>query len=895
MEKTYAPQQVEDDIYKSWLESGYFTPENLPNLGERKETYTIVLPPPNVTGTLHMGHAVMLAVEDALVRYARMRGKRALWLPGTDHAAIATQSKVEKIIWEEEQKTRHDLGREEFLNRVDAFAQQSHDTIVEQMKKMGASVDWTREAFTLDDDRNLAVCTAFKRMFDDGLIYQGYRVINWDPKGQTTVSDDEVVYKPGTAMFYTFKYSKDFPISISTTRPETKVGDMAVAVHPSDDRYLQYVGETFEVEFAGAKLLIKVVGDEAVDPAFGTGALGVTPAHSVIDAGIAKNHGLEMKQVIGEDGKMMDAAGSLVAGLTTLEARAKIVEWLNAEGLMEEEKEIEQNLSTAERSGGVIEPLPKMQWFIDVNKEFNFKQSQRNPIEGLEDGEKITLKKAMQHVVKSDQIKIYPDRFKKTYFHWIDNLRDWNISRQIWYGHQVPVWYRTATASKATQSSEEIALSTSSSRNVETYCGVDAPEGDDWKQDSDTLDTWFSSGLWTFSTLGWPNEQAEDFALYHPTQVLETGYDILFFWIARMILMSTYLIGEVPFRDVYLHGLVRDDQGRKMSKSLGNIMNPLDMIEKYGADATRMSLLVGGTPGNDMKLSEDKVEGLRNFTNKLWNISRFVLMTVEDVEVVESVELKTMADRWIMGRLAEVTDAVVQDFENYQLSMAGERLVQFARSEFADWYLELAKSQEGEQTQKVLLYVLQSILKLLHPFMPFVTEQIWKEFGAGMIMVADWPMPQYLLAQDDRAQMEQLQAMITAIRELRARLEIPYTQELSVAFDAVLSDELRAAIERLTKCSIDKKTDAHTTPLVVPSATLYVSLDASLLVAAKEKLSQKREKATGYVKSLEARLANAEYVKNAPEAVVASTQADLASAKESLQAIEKELEQLNAQ
>lgn len=880
MEKAYAPQQVEDDIYKSWLESGYFTPENLPNLSERKESYTIVLPPPNVTGTLHMGHAVMLAVEDALVRFARMRGKRALWLPGTDHAAIATQSKVEKIIWEEEKKTRHDLGREEFLGRVDAFAQQSHDTIVNQMKKMGASVDWTREAFTLDDDRNLAVCTAFKRMFDDGLIYQGYRVINWDPKGQTTVSDDEVVYKPGKAAFYTFKYGKDFPISIATTRPETKVGDTAVAVHP-EGKHKDYIGQTFQVEFAGAQLSLTVVGDTAVDPEFGTGALGVTPAHSVIDSEIAKNHDLEMKQVIGEDGRMMDTAGSLVAGLTTLEARAKVVEWLKSQDLLESEEEIEQNLSTAERSGGVIEPLPKMQWFIDVNKEFNFKQSQRNPIEGLEDGEAITLKRAMQHVVKSDQIKIYPDRFKKTYFHWIDNLRDWNISRQIWYGHQVPVWYRNSAEDGARSSEKEL------------YCGVEAPEGEGWKQDSDTLDTWFSSGLWTFSTLGWPDEQAEDFQIYHPTQVLETGYDILFFWIARMILMSTYLIGEVPFRDVYLHGLVRDDQGRKMSKSLGNIMNPLDMIEKYGADATRMSLLVGGTPGNDMKLSEEKVEGLRNFTNKLWNISRFVLMTVEHVEVVEHVELKTVADRWIVGRLAEVTDAVVKDFEHYQLSMAGERLVQFARSEFADWYLEMAKSQEGEQTQKVLLYVLQSILKLLHPFMPFVTEQIWKEFDAGMIMVADWPMPQYLLAQDDRDQMEQLQEMITAIRELRSRLEIPYTQPLSIASDVTLTDESTAAIERLTKCMIDTKTDEHTTPLVIGSATLYVALDASLLIAAKDKLEQKRSKAEGYVKSLEARLANTDYVQNAPEAVVASTKAELASAQEALTVIEKELEQLN--
>jgi valyl-tRNA synthetase len=870
MEKVYEPKKVEDGIYAAWLESGYFTPENLPNLEKRTESFSIVLPPPNVTGTLHMGHAVMLAVEDAMVRFARMRGKRALWLPGTDHAAIATQSKVEKILWETEEKTRHDVGREDFLQRVDAFAQDSHDTIVNQMKKLGASVDWSREAFTLDDKRNFAVRTAFKRMFDDGLIYRGYRVINWDPLGQTTVSDDEVVHKPGKAMFYTFKYSKDFPIAIATTRPETKVGDTAVAVHP-DGAHKEYIGQTFDVEFAGTKLSIKIVGDEAVDPDFGTGALGVTPAHSVIDAGIARSHDLEMRQVIGEDGRMMESAGSLVAGLTTLEARTKIVEWLKSEDLLTGEEEVEQNLSTAERSGGIIEPLPKMQWFIDVNKEFNLKQSVRNPIEGVEDGASITLKSMMQHVVKSGQITIHPNRFDKTYFHWIDNLRDWNISRQIWYGHQVPVWYK----------GEELA------------CGVDAPEGEGWQQDPDTLDTWFSSGLWTFSTLGWPDENAEDLKIYHPTQVLETGYDILFFWIARMVLMSTYLMGEVPFRDVYLHGLVRDDQGRKMSKSLGNIMNPLDMIEKYGADATRMSLLIGGTPGNDMKLSEEKVEGLRNFTNKLWNISRFVLMNVEKVEVVENVEMKTVADRWIMGRLAQVATAVAKDMEDYGLSMATERLVQFTRNDFADWYIEIAKTQQGESTQRVLLYVLQSILKMLHPFMPFVTEEIWKEFSADLLIVADWPVPDYILAQEDDVSMQSLQEAVTALRELRARLQIPYTERLSVALEAGALTSERAVVEAMVKCDFVEKTSAHTTPVVAGAMTLHVELDQSFTDAARTKLEQQRAKAEGHVKSLEARLQNVDYVKSAPEAVVQATRDSLAEAERALDVVKKEIEQLN--
>ncbi|MFH1767143.1 MAG: valine--tRNA ligase, partial [Patescibacteria group bacterium] len=619
--KAYEAKDVEDKIYKSWEKSGYFNPDNLPNLADRQEVFSIALPPPNVTGTLHMGHAAMLAIEDAMTRFARMSGKRALWLPGTDHAAIATQTKVEKLLIKEGIKDpRHELGRDKFLERVEKFAQESHDTIVNQMKKIGTSVDWSREAYTLDEPRNRAVNAAFKKMYDDGLIYQGFKVVNWCPRCKSTLADDEVEYKEGTAKLYTFKYDQNFPISISTTRPETKLGDTAVAVNPKDKRYKKFVGQEFSVEFAGGPLKIKIIADEGVDPDYGTGALGVTPAHSKIDEEIAKNNGLPYIDVIDEQGKMNDQSG--MSGLTTLEAREKVVAWLRENNLLAGEEEASQNLSICYRCSTAIEPLPKKQWFIDVNKEFIFHQSKRAPISKLKDGQKATLKSLMQHVVKNGDIKILPNRFDKTYFHWIDNLRDWNISRQIWFGHRIPVWYKD----------DKIKIG-------------DVPEGVGWEQDPDTLDTWFSSGLWTFSTLGWPDENASDFQLYHPTSVMETGYDILFFWVARMILMSTYLLGEVPFRTVYLHGLIRDEEGHKMSKSLDNIIDPLDMINSFGADATRLSLLVGATPGSDMKLSEDKIAGYRNFTNKLWNIARFVLLNVEDIKNVEAVEAVTLADK----------------------------------------------------------------------------------------------------------------------------------------------------------------------------------------------------------------------------------------------------------
>ena len=715
--KPYDPKETEDRIYKMWEESGFFNPDVCIENGiadKNAETFSMVLPPPNVTGTLHLGHAATLTIEDIMVRFARMQGKRTLWIPGTDHAAIATQSKVEKILDKEEGKRKTDLGREEFLKRVEKFAQESHDTIVTQSKKMGASLDWSREAYTLDEERNFAVRTAFKKMYDDGLIYRGHRIVNWDPKGQTVISDDEIVYEERKAKMYTFRYSKDFPISISTTRPETKVGDTAVAVHPEDPRYKDYIGKTYTIEdFCGVKLEIKIVADNSVEKDFGTGALGVTPAHSQIDAEIAFRHNLPTKQVINEFAKMT-VGDERILNKKTTEARTIIVEWLKNEELLENEVEVDQNISTAERTGGIIEPLPKLQWFINVNKK-------------IADRDDKTLKELMLDAVRGGGINIIPDRFEKVYYNWIENLRDWCISRQIWYGHRIPVWYK----------GEEI------------YCGVEAPTGEGWDQDPDTLDTWFSSGLWTFSTLGWPDLNAPDFKTYHPTNMLETGYDILFFWIARMILMSTYILGEVPFKNVYLHGLVRDAQGRKMSKSLGNSLDPLELTGKYGTDAVRMSLIIGTGPGNDTKMSEDKIRAYKNYANKLWNITRFVLSSTEFIKYNDDFKDYTERESTLIEERDALIKEITKEMEEYKFYLVSEKIYQYTWSRFADVIIEESKDifLNGTETDKnsraqFLLNTLTKILKILHPFMPFVTEEIWSLMPISnkkLLIVESWP------------------------------------------------------------------------------------------------------------------------------------------------------------
>ena len=737
--KPYEPKETEENIYKLWEKSGFFQPKS-----ESKETFSIVLPPPNVTGNLHTGHAIMLAIEDIMVRYNRMLGKKTLWVPGTDHAAIATQSRVEKEIYKKEKKNRHDLGREEFLKRVNEYAKNSHDTIINQTKKMGASLDWSREAFTLDEKRNLAVRTAFKQMYDAGLIYRGYRIVNWCPKCQSTLSDDETSHEEQKAKFYTFKYSADFPIYISTTRPETKLGDTAVAVNPDDKRYKKYIGKEFEIKkFAGGPdLKIKIIVDENIDSEFGTGAVGITPAHSHIDYEIAQKNNLQIIKVIDEHAKITNEAGTEYSGLKIKEAREKVVEYLKKNGLLEKEEEINNNLSICYRCNSPIEPLPSQQWFVDVNKKFRLKNSK---LKGLKTGQEVSLKEIMKNAVESKQIEIIPDRFEKVYYHWIDNLRDWCISRQIWYGHQIPVWYTTRT--------KNADLTRTDAEKEKIYVDVEAPKDiENWEQDPDTLDTWFSSGLWTFSTLGWP-EETVDLKTFHPTSVLETGYDILFFWVARMILMSGFLLEDVPFKKVYLHGLVRDEKGRKMSKSLDNAIDPIEAINKYGADALRMAMIVGVGPGNDTVITDEKIKAYKHFANKIWNATRFVLENLS-----ENFDYENKPDIWdeneqFLLNFEEISKDITKDMNDFKFYLAGEKLYHYFWHEFADVIIEYSKYKikNGEKLQKestiwTLFYILKNSLKLLHPFMPFITEEIWQNIknknDKEFLMIEKWPAEQ---------------------------------------------------------------------------------------------------------------------------------------------------------
>lgn len=751
--KAYNPQEHEKAVYKEWLDSGYFNPDKLPNARKRKP-FTISLPPPNATGILHIGHGLVLTLQDIMIRYHRMAGRKALWLPGTDHAAIATNAVVEKEL-KKEGKRRQDLGREAFLDRINKFVGDHRGTITEQTKRMGASCDWSRERFTMDEGLSKAVQTAFVRMYEDGLIYRGTRVVNWCPHCQSTLADDEVEYKEEPTTLYTFRYDKDFPIAISTTRLETKFGDTAVAVHPSDARYKKYVGKTFTVHLAGVKRQIRIVAHHAVEQEFGTGALGVTPAHSAVDEAIAQKEKLPSAVVIDTNGRMTTEAGEY-AGLKTKEAREKLVAWLREKKLMEKEEPITHNLSICYRCGAAIEPMPLEQWFVAVDK----------PTKKL-DGK--SLKQRALEASAKNEIQFIPDRFTNVYRQWMENLHDWCISRQIWYGHRIPVWYKGDVK----------------------YVGETAPKGDGWIQDPDTLDTWFSSSLWTFSTLGWP-KKTKDLKTFHPTDVMETAYEIITLWVSRMIMMSTYFVDEIPFRTVYLHGLVRDKQGRKMSKSLGNGIDPLEMADKYGADAVRLSLVIGTTPGNDQKLYEEKIASFRNYANKLWNIGRFLQLQNNSVAIESpattttsneggippnggdpfhgGAKIVSLADRWITSKLERLVEQTTQQLGGFSFGQAGEALYDFAWHDFADWYLEVVKF---EKNTALANNVFRTALILLHPFMPFVTETLWKELGYGkdLLMVEAWPTSDKKMI-DEKAEAEfvALQEAITMLRKQKKEM-----------------------------------------------------------------------------------------------------------------------------
>ncbi len=796
--KSYIPKEHEDSIYQKWESSGFFNPDNLP--GERKQSFSIAMPPPNATGVLHVGHTLGITLQDIMARYHRMQGDKTLLLPGTDHAAIATQNVVEKIL-RKEGSSRYQLGREKFLERVKEYVEKNKHTINNQTRKMGASCDWSRQAYTLSDKLSRVVAMQFKKMYDDGLIYRGDRIVNWCPRCASTLADDEVEHQEQQAGLWTFKYSRDFPIPIATTRPETKLGDTAVAVNPSDERYKQYIGQEFKVNFVGVPLTIKIIADPEVDMEFGTGAVGVTPAHSMVDWQMAEKNNLPIKKVIGQDGKILDGFGEY-SGLKVKVAREKIVAKLKEQNLLIKEDKITNNLSVCYRCGTEIEPLPSLQWFIAVDKEFEI----ANPELVKQYGKnKTTLKDISIWAVKSGQIKIIPGHFNKTYFHWMENLRDWCISRQIWFGHRIPVWYK----------------SSASVTEPEIFVGLEKPAGEGWKQDEDTLDTWFSSALWTWSTLlardnyqvytdlkDWA-ENSPDLHIYHPTSVMETMHDILFFWVARMIMMTLYTLGEVPFKTVYIHGMVMDKHGKKMSKSRPEtIIEPIQVSEKYGTDALRLSMVVGNSAGNKLSLSEQKIASFRNFANKLWNIGRFIDFQAgqNNFKATGRFELQTLADQWIVSRLNNLIKEVTEDLESFRFGLAGEKLYNFTWHELADWYVEIAKIQSNQNTYNLLVEVYKTLLKLLHPFTPFVTEKIWEYFGGNnLLIVANWPQFE---AHKINSQAEQnfalIQELITRLRAWRKERQLEPKQliQAQVAGATELIKQHTAVIERLAKVKL---------------------------------------------------------------------------------------------
>ncbi|HVW66327.1 MAG TPA: valine--tRNA ligase [Candidatus Peribacteraceae bacterium] len=898
LEKAYDPKAVEDRIYEMWEKSGAFKADNK----STKEPFTISMPPPNATGQLHLGHAVMLALEDIFIRFARMQGKEALWVPGTDHAAIATESVVIRQIQKDEKipDPRAKLGREELVRRIAEFVEKSRGVIRSQVRKMGSSCDWSRERYTMDNALNRCVNEVFKKMYDDGLIYRGHRIVNWDPKLQTTVSDDEVEYKEEISPFYTFKYG---PFEIATARPETKFGDKYVVMHPDDERYMKYKhGDTFEAEWINGPVRATVIKDDSIDMAFGTGVMTITPWHDHTDFEIAERHGLEKEQIIGFDGKLLEVAGEF-AGMSIEEARPLIVEKLKSKGLLTKvDENYVHNKAVSQRGGGSIEPQIRLQWFIDVNKEVVKWPASAKATAGKK-GQLMSLKQIMHAVVHHGDIAIIPERFDKTYFHWIDNLRDWCISRQIWWGHRVPVWYK----------------------GDDIHVGAQAPEGKGWEQDPDTLDTWFSSALWTWSTLVDPKltedmslsledilKQSPDFQKFHPTSVMETGYDILFFWVARMILMTTYATGQIPFKTVYLHGLIRDRNGQKMSKSKPETMiDPLDIIPKYGADALRLSMIVGQSPGADSRLYEEKIAGYRNFINKLWNASRFVLMQCESAGIdpaeIENGKWKmenlSIADRALQSKMQTLVAEVSDGLTNYRLSETGEKLYSFVWDFYCDWYLELSK---GNANIAVLVDALRTILVLLHPYCPFVTEELWSQMkpkNAGMLITHPWPTFNASRDEEAEAQMQILIDVITAIRKLRTDQGVEPKKDVSLIIQTSAHKDLLESqaehikrlgrVEDLTITS-DKKTIDDAASAFLPDIDLYLPL-AGLIDTEKEKASLTKEKAQleSYVKGIEAKLGNKQFVDKAPPALVEEQKARLSEAKEKLEKIGKRLASLS--
>lgn len=894
--KQYTPREHESHIYDTWESSGAFSPQT-----SSGDPFSVMMPPPNVTGILHLGHALENAILDTMVRFKRMQGFRTVLIPGTDHAAVATQAKVEKILIDQGMKDpRTELGREKLLEEIRHYAEKSKKTILSQIRTMGTSCDWGRLAYTFDEKREKAVNTVFTTMYKDGLIYRGYRVVNWSVKGQSTCSDDELEYTERPSKLYTFRYSATFPIPIATTRPETKLGDTAVAVHPDDVRYKKYIGQEFTVD-VGAKnpLKIKIIATTDVDPSFGTGALGVTPAHSPIDFDMyekqkADGDPIDLIQVIDQSGKMTDAAGVEYAGMTVADARQKFVTWLRTNQLLEKEEDIMQNVGTSDRFKDVVEALPMTQWFVDVNK--------------VIPGRDKSLKELMTEAVTTghnadpaQKIMITPQRFERIYLNWIAHLRDWCISRQVWWGHRIPAWHCVCG---------EIIVSTECPKHCPVCLSATLT------QDPDTLDTWFSSGLWTFSTLGWP-EKTRDLNDFHPSSWMQMGHEIIFFWMARMILMTTYILDCIPFKDVYIHGILRDEKGNKFSKSAGNNIDPIEISEKYGTDALRLSLLTGIAPGNDSKYYEERVISSRNFVSKLWNISRFVIAKIETEQeplATYNGDLTTF-DRMILCKMYETIKNVSTDLSHFRFAQAIETLLQFTWHDFADWYIEIAKFEKNIQTKKVILYqMLSDILALWHPFIPFVTEQIWQHIHANTLLITtQYPVESSYarFAQNSGDALTKATMIIALIEDIRAlrqehgispNKKISLTllngtcdQELIMTHTDIISN-LRTGISKIAftdHVSTIPHTITHTTKHGI---TAMITMDTNVIDITQERAKKEteRDQLRNYISTLDKKLSVRSFVENAPKHIVQQEQEKLSNAQKKIAEIEAYLTHISS-
>lgn len=879
MSTKYDPSQVEPGRYKEWIEKGLFKP----NEDKEEKPYSIVIPPPNVTGKLHLGHAWDTTLQDMIIRQKRMQGFDTLWLPGMDHAGIATQAKVEARL-AEDGISRYDLGREKFVEKVWEWKGEYADIIHQQWAKLGLSLDYDRERFTLDDGLSKAVRKVFVTLYKKGLIYRGEYIINWDPKARTALSDIEVIHKDDKGAFYHVKYpfaddttfnGKNY-IEIATTRPETMMGDVAVAVNPDDERYKDIVGKTLVLPLQGRH--IPIIADQYVDPEFGTGMVKITPAHDPNDFEVGNRHNLERINTMNEDATMNANAGKY-EGLDRFEARKAIVSDLEEQGYMLKIEPIVHSVGHSERTGVQVESRLSTQWFVKM---------------------KPLAEAALKNQETDDRVDFVPPRFEHTFTQWMENVHDWVISRQLWWGHQIPAWYHKETG--------------------EIYVGEEAPEDiENWEQDSDVLDTWFSSALWSFSTMGWPDTESPDFKRYFPTNTLVTGYDIIFFWVSRMIFQSVEFTKRRPFKNVLIHGLIRDEQGRKMSKSLGNGIDPMDVIDKYGADALRWFLSNGSAPGQDVRFSYTKMDAAWNFINKIWNASRFVIMNLDsDVELSlpEASEWQ-LADKWILSRLNDTVRDVTRLFDSFEFGEAGRALYNFIWNDFCDWYIEMAKENltgEDEKlkknTQCILRYVLDQILRLMHPIMPFVTEKIWLSMphdGASLV-VAEYPVEHTefdnQVAEKD---MDNLIELIKAVRNSRSEVNAPMSSAIDILIKTK-DDDTRKVFEnnvdyinrfchpKRLEIAADIEAPKLAMTSVITGAEVYLPL-ADLIDLNEEisRLQKEAKKLESEVTRGEKKLGNGKFVANAPEAVVAKEKEKLANYKQQLAATESRIEELKAE